>query len=208
MTDHSFSVSRRKFIQTAATAAAAAPFILRCSSATSSKDNILKHACIGVGGMGWSDLQKFKEHPNVRILAICDVDANNLKKASEALPEARTYTDWRQLLKKEGDNIKSVNVTVPDHNHFPIAYEAIRKGKHVYCQKPMCHDIAEVRKLTEAAVKAGVITQLGTQFAATTGDRIGVQLIKEGAIARTVRVRLITGSKDRVCLKGRSHRQH
>lgn len=134
--------------------------------------------------MGWSDLQKFKEDPNVQIVAICDVDAINLKKASATLPGTRTYTDWRELLKKEGDKIDSVNVTVPDHNHFSIAYQAIRKGKHVYCQKPMCHDVAEVRALTEEAVKAGVVTQLGTQIASRAGDRIAVQLIKDGAIGK------------------------
>jgi predicted dehydrogenase len=112
------------------------------------------------------------------------VDADNLKKASELLPQARTYADWRELLEKEGDKIDSVNVTVPDHNHFPIAYSAIQKGKHVYCQKPMCHDVAEVRVLTEAAVKAGVITQLGTQFAATVGDQLGIRWIKEGVIGK------------------------
>jgi predicted dehydrogenase len=184
MTDNIHSVSRRKFIKTAATTALAAPFILRCSSNTASKDNMLRHACIGVGGMGWSDLQKFREHPNVKIVAICDVDADNLKKASEALPDARTYTDWRELLDKEVNNIDSVNVTVPDHNHFLIAYSAIRKGKHVYCQKPMCHDVTEVRKLTEAAIKAGVITQLGTQIASRKGDLTAVQLIKDGAIGK------------------------
>ena len=81
------------------------------------------------------------------------------------------YMDWRELLEKEGDKIDSVNVTVPDHNHFPISYQAISRGKHVYCQKPMCHDVAEVRLLTEASVKYGVITQLGTQYASGTGDR-------------------------------------
>jgi predicted dehydrogenase len=184
MKNHTFSQSRRRFLQTAATAAVAVPFITRCSSGSSTPKSVLNHACIGVGGMGWSDLGKFKAHPNVKIVAICDVDAVNLKKAAEALPEARTYTDWRELLKKEGDNIDSVNVTVPDHNHFPIAYAAIKKGKHVYCQKPMCHDVAEVRKLTEAAVKAGVVTQLGTQYAATVGDQTGISLIKAGAIGK------------------------
>ncbi len=183
MTTHT-SFSRRNFIQTAAAAAVAAPFILRCSSGSSSPGNRLSHACIGVGGMGWSDLQKFREHPNVQIVAICDVDANNLKKASGVLPDARTYSDWRELLSKEGDRIDSVNVTVPDHNHFPIAFEAIRNRKHVYCQKPMCHDVAEVRALTEAAAKYGVITQLGTQIASHKGDRIAVQLIRNGAIGK------------------------
>jgi predicted dehydrogenase len=184
MKNHTFSVSRRKFVQKAAAAAIAAPFILRCSSDASSSKSKLNHACIGVGGMGWSDLQKFKEDPNVRIVAICDVDEDNLKKASAILPEARTYTDWRILLKKEEKNIDSVNVTVPDHNHFSIAWQAIRLKKHVYCQKPMCHDVTEVRLLTEAAVKAGVITQLGTQIASRKGDRTAVQLIKDGAIGK------------------------
>ena len=184
MKSHTSDLTRRKFIKTAATAAIAAPFIIRCSSDKTPRNGKLNHACIGVGGMGWSDLQKFMEDPNVQIVAICDVDADNLKKASKALPGAHTYTDWRELLKKEEDNIDSVNVTVPDHNHFAIAYAAIKKGKHVYCQKPMCHDVAEVRLLTEAAVKAGVITQLGTQIASREGDRMAVQLMKDGVIGK------------------------
>lgn len=184
MTKHKFSQSRRNFILTAANAAFAAPFIIRCSSGGKRPNSKLNHACIGVGGMGWQDLNKFREDPNVQIVAICDVDADNLKKASEILPDARTYTDWRELLKKEEKNIDSVNVTVPDHNHFIIAWNIIRKGKHVYCQKPMCHDVAEVRELTRASVKYGVITQLGTQVASRPGDRAGVKLIKDGAIGK------------------------
>jgi len=82
MKDHTYSVSRRKFLQSAATVAIGAPFILRCSSNTQSSKTKLNHACIGVGGMGWSDFQKFKEDPNVQIVAICDVDETHLKKAS------------------------------------------------------------------------------------------------------------------------------
>ena len=177
-------VSRRHFLVSAATAAIVGPLILRPSAKAASPIGKLNHACIGVGGMGWGDLQNFKSHPNLQIVAICDVDENNLKKASEAIPGARTYTDWRELLKVEGKRIDSVNVTVPDHNHFAIAIQAIRAGKHVYCQKPMCHDVAEVRILTNEAVKAGVITQLGTQVASTFGDRTAVQWIKEGAIGK------------------------
>lgn len=181
MNDLKFSVSRRKFIQTTATAALAAPFLLE-SCAPKTK---LRHACIGVGGMmGFNDLQNFVSHPDVEIVAICDVDSDFLKKALEIVPNARTYSDWREMLEKEADNIDSVNVTVPDHNHFTISYNAIQKGKHVYCQKPMCHDVAEVRLLTEASVKYGVKTQLGTQHASSANDRRAVQLIKEGAIGK------------------------
>lgn len=190
MKKYSSQISRRKFIQTTTVTALGAPLILSCLRKTPSPDGKLRHACIGVGGMGWQDLNKFREDPNVQIVAICDVDADNLKKASEALPGARTYTDWRELLEKEDDNIESVNVTVPDHNHFPIAYTAIRKGKHVYCQKPMCHDVAEVRRLTEAAVKYGVITQLGTQVASRPCDKMAVKMIRDGVIGKVKHVYL------------------
>ena len=186
MKKQNFSISRRKFIYTASTAAIAAPFILD-SCKPSGK---LRHACIGTGGMGWGDLHKFIDHPNVEITAICDVDEARLKKASSVVPGARTYRDWRELLEKEAANIDSVNVTVPDHNHFPIAWQAIKNGKHVYCQKPMCHDVAEVRLLTEASVEMGVITQLGTQHASSANDRRAVKLLKQGAVGKVQHVYL------------------
>lgn len=190
MTNKNKSVTRRKFLGSISAAAVVAPFMMRPSVGLASPKNKLKHACIGVGGMGWHDLQNFLEHQGVDIVALCDVDAKNLQRAAELLPNARTYTDWRELLEKEHDLIDSVNITVPDHNHFAIAYRAIQNGKHVYCQKPMCHDVGEVRKLTEASIKAGVVTQLGTQHASGKGDRLAVQWIKEGAIGKVKQVYL------------------
>ncbi|MEZ4904428.1 MAG: Gfo/Idh/MocA family oxidoreductase [Spirosomataceae bacterium] len=174
--------SRREFLVKAATAAIASPLLFN-SEAQAGSDK-LRHACIGVGGMGWGDLQQFKKHPQVEIVALCDVDEKNLQRAAEFVPGARTYTDWRELFKAESKNIDSVNVSVPDHNHFPIAVHAIRNKKHVYCQKPMCHDVAEVRVLTKEAIKARVTTQLGTQIASGMGDRTAVQLIKQGVIGK------------------------
>ena len=178
------SVSRRRFIQTTALAGLAGPFVLPSGLRAAAPNSKLNHASIGIGSMGWVDLQQFQKHPRVQIVALCDVDANNLKKAAEFCPGARTYSDWRELLEKEGDGIDSVNVAVPDHTHFAVAYSAVEKGKHVYCQKPMCHDVAEIRALTEAAVKKGVTTQLGTQMAAGIGDRTTVALLKAGAIGK------------------------
>ncbi|MHA4738871.1 Gfo/Idh/MocA family protein [Dyadobacter sp. MSC1_007] len=183
MKDQFESVSRRDFLLTSA-AVLTPPLFLGMSLPASAADGKLNHACIGVGGMGAHDLKNFMQHPNVNITAICDVDSDVLKKASALVPNARTYSDWRELLDKEKKNIQSVNVSVPDHTHFSAAYQAIRAGKHVYCQKPMCHDVAEVRMLTEIAVKAGVVTQLGTQVASTSCDRTAVQLIKDKAIGK------------------------
>ncbi|WAC14865.1 Gfo/Idh/MocA family protein [Dyadobacter pollutisoli] len=189
MQDEFKSVSRRDFLLTSA-AALTPPLLLGMSLPASTADGKLNHASIGVGGMGAHDLKNFMQHPNVNITAICDVDADILKKASALVPNARTYSDWREMLEKEKKNIQSVNVSVPDHTHFSAAYTAIKAGKHVYCQKPMCHDVAEVRLLTEIATKAGVVTQLGTQVASTSCDRTAVQLIKNKAVGKIKHVYL------------------
>ncbi len=177
-------LSRRRFLQTSAVAGLAAPFLLPSALRAVAPNSKLNHASIGVGGMGANDLKTFQRHPRVEIAAICDVDTKHLDAAAKVAPNARRYTDWRELLEKEGDKIDSVNVSVPDHMHFAIAYSAIRKGKHVYCQKPMCHDVAEVRALTEASVKKRVVTQLGTQMAAGLGDRTTAHWLKTGAIGK------------------------
>src|SRR5438093_1303906 len=181
--------SRRRFLRASGLSVVGAPFVWTAAKArgqaqSSSPNGRLNHACIGVNGMGWGDLQNFLEHKRVQIVALCDVDSNNLDKAAKLFPDARLYSDWRDLLEKEGARIDSVNVTVPDHMHFSIAYSAIQKGKHVYCQKPLCHDVAEVRALTEASIKKGVFTQLGTQLASTTHGRTAVSWLREGRIGK------------------------
>src|SRR5690349_7181702 len=97
--------SRRRFLQSSALASLAAPFILSTRAHASGKlvspNGNLQHASIGVGGMGWGDLQNFIQHKRVQIVALCDVDANNLDKAAKAVPGARLYSDWRELLQKE-----------------------------------------------------------------------------------------------------------
>jgi len=180
----SFPFSRRRFVQKSAAAAVGAAFVMRSPLRGAAPNGKLNHACIGVGGMGGADLPNFLSHPRVQIVALCDVDANTLKQAAAKVPGARLYVDWRELLEREGDKIDSVNIAVPDHMHFPIAMTAIQRGKHVYCQKPMCHDVAEVRALTEASIQKNVVTQLGTQMASSAGDRTAVQLLQTGAIGK------------------------
>lgn len=177
-------LTRRDFLLGTAAVALAAPGVAAVNPASRGKAQRLRHAAIGVGGMGAGDLKNFASHEEVDIVALCDVDENNLKKSAALHPGARIYADWRELLEKEKDQIDSVNVTVPDHNHFSIAYSAIQAGKHVYCQKPLCHDVAEVRLLTRAAISSGVVTQLGTQIASGAGDRTAVQWIKDGLIGK------------------------
>ena len=201
MSRQSRHLTRRRFLQGAGAglAVAAAGRNVRGANAK------LQHACIGVGGMGWGDLNNMRSHQRTQVVAICDVDAARLEKAAKLCPDARKYTDWRELLAKEGDRIDSVNVTVPDHMHAAITLSALRAGKHVYCQKPLCHDVAECRAVASAAKAAGVATQLGTQHASGAGDRMTVHMLRQGAIGKVKRAILCSnrpGAVERYRLVG------
>lgn len=123
----------------------------------------LRHACIGVGGMGEWDMKNIGEHPDVRIVALCDVDAEKLAAAAVLFPDARTYSDWRELLAAEQGNLDSVNVSTPDHMHAPITMTALNDGLHVYCQKPLTHTVFEARRIADTAHQVGAVTQMGIQ---------------------------------------------
>ena len=105
--------------------------------------------------MGGVDLQNFLSTRECRSSRCATWTPTTSTRRPSWCPAPASTPDWRELLQKEGDRIDSVNVAVPDHTHFSIAYSAIQRGKHVYCQKPLCHDVAEVRVLTQAAVKQG-----------------------------------------------------
>lgn len=173
--------TRRTFLKTAA-AGVAGPFIFPRLSLAAPPSSRLQHAAIGVLGMGRSDLSSIYRSNKVDVVALCDVDANALAEAAESFPKARLYRDWREMLEEEEDRIDSVNVSTPDHMHAPIAMTAIRKGKHVYCQKPLTHEVYEARKLTRAARRKEVVTQMGIQIHAHDAYRSAVVLLQKGVI--------------------------
>ncbi len=146
------------------------------STATSQKLNI---ACIGTANRAAADIAGVRgEH----IVALCDIDKNYLDRAANDFPKARTYDDYREMIDVEADKIDAVVVGTPDHHHAPASIRAIRAGKHVYCEKPLTHTVAEARIIAEATAKHGVATQLGTQIHAKDNYRRVVEMIQSGAI--------------------------
>jgi predicted dehydrogenase len=102
------------------------------------------------------------------------------------LPAAARYRDFRQMFEEMGDRIDAVTISTPDHMHFPAALMAIQLGKHVRVQKPLTHTIEEARILKAAALKAGVVTQMGNQGHSNEGTRLTKEWIDAGVIG-TVR---------------------
>jgi len=148
----------------------------------------IRHACIGVGGVGHADFSSIASHPNVEVVAICDIDTARAQEVQAQVPNARFYQDWRELLKAE--EIDSVNVSTPDHMHAAITMTALVKGCHVYCQKPLTHNIYEARMIGAKAAESDLITQMGTQLTSHTAERIAVEWIQSGTIGKVREVYL------------------
>src|SRR3989449_8699304 len=144
------SLTRRSFLKTIGAAALGAPFITRGLMAQS-PNGMVRHASFGAAGMAWSDVTEFSKFPQFKLVAVAEVDLNRTAELKKKFPDVKVYQDWRKLLDKEAKNIDSVNVSTPDHMHAPIGMSALQLGKHVYGQKPLAHDLYEVRRLTEFA---------------------------------------------------------
>ena len=178
-------VSRREFVRGAAGAGVGISIVPRhvLGRGFRAPSDTLNVACIGVGGMGRSDVRGMSVE---NIYALCDVDLRAARSSFGAYPSAKRYRDFRVMLETEGDNIDAVTISTPDHVHAAATMMALKMGKNVYCQKPLARTIYEVRAVKEATRQAGVATQMGNQGHAREGTRQIREWIEAGAIG-TVR---------------------
>jgi predicted dehydrogenase len=179
--------SRRKFLKNTALGVAAFTivprYVLGGKGYVAPSDRLVI-ASIGIGGKGQSDISNFAKSGKADIGFLCDVDDRRAATTIKNFPKARYIKDWRELLDKEAKNFDAVSVATPDHNHAVITLAAMQQGKHVYVQKPLTHDIYEARKLTEAAKRYQVVTQMGNQGASGDGVRILREWYDAGLIGK------------------------
>ena len=116
------------------------------------------------------------------VVALCDVNDRRAEAASKRLPNARRYHDFRKMLDEMNKEIDAVTVVTPDNTHAIISSTAMKAGKHVLCEKPLTHDVAEARALRETARKTKVATQMGNQGTASEAFRRSVELIQAGVL--------------------------
>ncbi|MEZ6089280.1 MAG: Gfo/Idh/MocA family oxidoreductase [Pirellulaceae bacterium] len=180
-------IKRRQFLQASAAAGAviACPAIVRGRNLNSK----LSVAGIGCDGKGWSDIKEMSDHEMTTMSAFCDIDTSRMEKVKDLNSDAPVFQDYREMLGKLGDKIDAVTVSTPDHMHAFITLDAMRQGKHVYCQKPLTHSVWEARQVANQTKKSGVITRLGNQIHSHTVYRSAVATIQSGAIGKVKEVR-------------------
>ncbi len=182
------ALSRRSFLRVAAASSAGlasgcmAP--LGRAVRAAAVPGLVRHAAVGVGGMGAADLDQISSHGAVDVVALCDVDQGFLEAAAAKFPRARVYRDWRALFEEESEGIDSVHVTIPDHMHAPVMLAALQRGKHVYGQKPLTRTVAEARAVARAARRSRSVTQMGIQNHSSSAYSAALELFRAGHIGR------------------------
>ena len=180
-------VSRRRLLGAGALALPTSFVIATGARRVLGANDRIDVAVIGVGGRGGANLDAVSsEH----VVAVCDVDEGALGAAAQRHPAARRYHDYRTLL--EEVDADAVVVATPDHHHAPATVRALRRGLHVYCEKPLTHTVAEARLVAKLSAEKGVATQMGTQNHEHPGYLRLVELLRGGAIGAVRDVHVLT----------------
>lgn len=177
-------LSRRRFLGCGAGLLAAGGVWSQTSPAAGDQaNNRLRIAAIGVGNRGETNVLSVRDE---QVVALCDVDERYLDERSERFPGAALYRDYREMFERE--RLDAVVISTPDHAHAHAALLAMRRGLHVYCEKPLATTIAETRRMAAAAARHRVITQTGNQHHATRGYRRAIQLLQSRVLGDVAEV--------------------
>jgi len=175
-------MTRREYLKSTAAAAGALTILpagLARGYAANEKVNV---GIIGSGGRGRANLGGVGGQKDaVHIAALCDVDRGGLDGAARQFPDARKYTDFRELITQEKD-LDAVVVSTPDHCHAPASVMAMKRGLHCYCEKPLTYTVREARLMTEVAAEKKLATHMGTPSRGHEGTVRAAEVIRSGAI--------------------------
>jgi predicted dehydrogenase len=192
MKRNKLSFSRRSLLKSSALGFSAAlsggPLVLRGSAATTDANSKVNLAVVGCGGQGRSDMSELLSS-GAKLIALCDPDASQIEKSRTAAAKnggdgAKGFEDYRKLL-DDAPSYDAVLIATPDHWHAPLCQAFIKAGKHVYCEKPLTHSVAEASELRELARNSKVVTQMGNQGSASSSLRRCIEIIQAGALGQT-----------------------
>jgi len=183
-------MQRRSFLKN--TAAASAAFSIVPSYVLGRghvpPSDTLYVAAFGVGGRGASVMEGLDATGKVKYVAFCDVDDRRAAETYAKYPDVKRYKDFRQVFKKHLKDMDAIMVATPDHTHAAIALPFMREKKHAYVEKPLTHNIAEARLMTQVAREMGIVTQMGNQGASSDGSREAREWIDSGIIGKVYKV--------------------
>src|SRR6185503_16128974 len=201
MKTHSPSVSpvtRRTFLKTGAILTAGVASLSLPARAQTNKNGKLRIFQVGVGGIGSLQRGGLKGHPNVEWAGFCDVDQRELDRIKKEHPESWTVRDYREAFANKVGDFDAVIVDVPDFHHAPVMLNALKHNKHIYGQKPLVHQLEELRMIRDGLkARPSLVTQMGNQRACNRGRMVSVELLRKNQLGRPVEAWVWTGGVSR-----------
>lgn len=192
------SVNRRYFLKTGAMATAGLAALSLPARAQLNRNSKLRIFQIGVGGIGGLQRNGLKGHPQVEWAGFCDVDQRELDKIQRDNPKAWTVKDYREAFANRAGDFDAVIVDTPDFHHAPMMLTALKHNKHMYGQKPLVHQLAELRMIRDGLkARPNLVTQMGNQRACNTGRMQSVEILRRGQLGRPVEAWVWTGGVER-----------
>ncbi len=187
---------RREFVSRSGLGALGFLFLKRGSSAgTYQANQRLRVAIVGCGGRGHWFVSNIKNWGQ-DLVAMCDVNEERAAPSFKLFPDVPKYQDFRKMLDEMDKQIDAVIVSTPDHTHAVISVRAMWMGKHVFCEKPLAHNVYEARLMRRVAAETRVATQKGNQGVSSPEFRRGVELVWEGVLGEVREVHIWNTSAD------------
>ena len=185
--------SRRDFVNSAAlgTVLAAAPAVRAAQGSPNGQINL---GVVGIRGRGRDHYRAFARIPNVRVACLCDIDERLFPTAVAEVEKMggnrpATFGDVRKLLEQK--DLDAISIAVPDHWHALITIWACQAGKDVYCEKPVCHNLSEGRKMVQASRKYNRIVQAGLNRRSERRNKAGVQFVQSAGFGPAYRAKAV-----------------
>ncbi|HUT32929.1 MAG TPA: Gfo/Idh/MocA family oxidoreductase [Planctomycetota bacterium] len=187
-------VTRRHFLQRSAATVGALTLPAIIPSSTLARDGAAAPServvlgCIGLGIQGMGNMRTFRGNREVQVVAVCDVHENQRSQGKHSNDEfygnkdCAAYRDFRELMARK--DIDAVQITAPDHWHPLMALEAVRQGKHMYCEKPIGWSVRAAQALRKAVKESKVVFQFGTQQRSGGNFRRACELVRNGKIGQ------------------------
>lgn len=191
-------ITRRTFLRNGAILTAGIAALSPAARAQTNKNDRLRIFQIGVGGIGGLQRSEIKNHPKAEFVGFCDVDRNELDKIGQQFPAAFKASDYREVFANRPNDFDAVIVDTPDFHHCPMMCMAMLHKKHIYGQKPLVHQLDELRIIREAlAARPELITQMGNQRAVISGRQHAVEILKRNQLGKPVEAYVWTGGVER-----------
>jgi len=190
-------LSRRRFLKTTAAGIAVPSVILAAAKkGLAAPSERVRIAVIGVGGQGSNHAEWWADMKECEVVAVCDVDPKHRNGVAKDMPyKVKAVEDYRRIM--DDESIDAVSIATPDHWHTPVALAALVAGKHVYVEKPCCHNIKEGQLLVKAAKQFGKCVQHGTQYRGKADAIAGIQFMREGGIGEVLMAKAINHQRRR-----------